>query len=221
MLSLVFIVLARNTWTSTKTRTDNRGPHPSSHITEHHTRSLEAASGRRSLAVWRGLGFTPLVTDQDASVRFDAGSKEVVGGVGTAIRFYLLAFTISWVVWGSAILWSSLEDWEPLIIIAGAYGPLLAAVVLPKLTGGTAYPFRRVASLRGRMRWVLIGGLFLPLVIAVAHVALYRVGVDAVTLSSDPPWYLPSPQRRSTSGFCSGWVAPSRSSAGRVSLCPH
>ncbi len=151
--------------------------------------SLLGEIGRRSLASWRGLGSTPFVNVQDASVPVDAGSKEVVGGVGTAIRFYLLAFTISWVVWGSAILWSSLEDWEPLIIIAGAYGPLLAAVVLPKLTGGAPYPFRRVASLRGRMRWVLFGGLFLPLVIAVAHVVLYRVSVDAVTLSSDPPWY--------------------------------
>lgn len=109
--------------------------------------------------------------------------------MGTAIRFYVLAFTISWVVWGSAILWSSLEDWEPLIIITGAYGPLLAALVLPKLTQGTPYPFRRVASLRGRMRWVLIGSLFLPLLIAVAHVVLYRVSVDIVTLASDPPWY--------------------------------
>ena len=116
-------------------------------------------------------------------------SEVVVDGVRTAVRFYLLAFAFSWVVWGSAIVWSGLEDWEPLIIIGGAYGPLLAAVVAPKLFKGTPFPFRRMASLRGRMRWVLIGSLGLPFVIAAAHVVLYRATVDVVTLSTDPPWY--------------------------------
>ncbi len=123
----------------------------------------------------------------DVSEQLDEVPEGVVAG--TALRFYLLTFTFSWLVWGSAILWSGLDDWEPLIILTGAYGPLVAAVVIPKLTGGTPFPFRRLASLRGRVRWVLIGSLGLPLVIAVAHVVLYRATVDVVTLSTDPPWY--------------------------------
>jgi membrane protease YdiL (CAAX protease family) len=125
----------------------------------------------------------------DSNERPDTRSQETVDAVGTALRFYLLTFTISWLVWGSAILWSGLEDWEPLIIMVGAYGPLLAAVLVPKLTGGSPFPFRRLAGLRGRVRWVLIGSLGLPLVIAMAHVVLYRVTVDVVSLSTDPPWY--------------------------------
>jgi membrane protease YdiL (CAAX protease family) len=126
---------------------------------------------------------------EDSNERLDADSQRTVHGVGIALRFYLLTFTISWLVWGSAIFWSGLEDWEPLIIMVGAYGPLLAAVLVPKLTRGSPFPFRRLASLRGRVRWVLIGSLGLPLVIAVAHVVLYRATGDVVSLSTDPPWY--------------------------------
>jgi membrane protease YdiL (CAAX protease family) len=126
---------------------------------------------------------------EDAYERLDRESPDAVGGVGIAVRVYLLAFTVSWLVWGSAIFWSGLEDWEPLIIMVGAYGPLLAAVLLPKLTGDEPFSFRRLASLRGHIRWVLIGSLGLPLMIAVVHVVLYRSTVDVISLSTDPPWY--------------------------------
>ena len=119
----------------------------------------------------------------------DGGDREVLGGVRTAVVFYMLAIATSWVVWGSAIVFSGLEDWEPLIIIVGAYGPLVAAVVVTRATPGTRVWFRRVARLRQSGRWILIGGLGLPLLIAAAHVTLYRMFVGSVTMSSDPPWY--------------------------------
>jgi len=125
----------------------------------------------------------------DARVGPETPPEVVAGGVGTAIRFYLLAFVWSWAVWGTAIVWPSLEDWEPLIIIGGAYGPLLAAVVVAKRAGGAMNWIRHVIGLRRRVRWVLIGSVALPLVIALVHVAAYRTFIGSVTLSSDPPWY--------------------------------
>ena len=41
---------------------------------------------------------------EDSNKRLDTGSDDTVDGVGIALRFYLLTFTISWLVWGSAIL---------------------------------------------------------------------------------------------------------------------
>lgn len=123
------------------------------------------------------------------AVRPETNPQQVVIGVGTAIWFYLLAFVFSWTVWGSAAVWSGLEDWETLIIIGGAYGPLVAALVVAKRTGTVAHWFRRVAGVRKRIRWILIGSILLPLVIAFAHVVVYRLLVGSVSLSSDPPWY--------------------------------
>lgn len=113
------------------------------------------------------------MTVHDTNDRVSSASHETAGGAPTAVRFYLLAFTISWVVWGSAIAWSALEDWEPLIIIAGAYGPLLGALLLPKLTGSERFPLRRLAGLRRRTRWLLVASVGPPLLIAATHVLLY------------------------------------------------
>ncbi len=123
------------------------------------------------------------------TVRPGTNPQGFVVGVGTAIRFYVLAFIFSWATWGLAVVWSGLKDWEPLIIIGGAYGPLLAALVVAKRAGATTRWFRRVAGLRGRIRWILIGSTFLPLVIAFTHVVVYRVLIGSVSLSGDPPWY--------------------------------
>jgi len=134
---------------------------------------------------------TILVTAHNATVRVETDRQVMVmgGGLGTAIRFYVLAFVSSWAVWGTAIVWASLEDWEPLIIIAGAYGPLLAAVVMAKRAGIARSWIRQVIGLRRRVRWVLIGSVALPLVIALVHVTAYRTLIGSVALSSDPPWY--------------------------------
>lgn len=149
----------------------------------------QTGSGRRSLPQRAVLSLTNRMTTQSFDVDSIDAARDELGGVATAVRFYVLAFAFSWVVWGSAIWLPDLEDWEPLIIIGGAYGPLLAAIVMAKQAEGVKLWFRRVAGVRRRMRWILIGGLGLPLVVAVAHVVLYRVFVDSFTLSNDPPWY--------------------------------
>jgi membrane protease YdiL (CAAX protease family) len=149
---------------------------------EHRTGELETKTGSP-------VSLNGLMTVGDKSGQVDECDREGFAGVRTAVVFYLLAFATSWMVWGSAIVWSGLEDWEPLIIIVGAYGPLVAAVVVTKMTAGTGVWLRRVARLRRRGRWTLVGGLGLPLLIAVAHVLVYRMFVGSVALSSDPPWY--------------------------------
>lgn len=121
--------------------------------------------------------------------RTTTDSLETDGGESAAVRFYVLAFASSWLVWGSAIVWSGLTDWEPLVIIAGAYGPLAAAVIVTRRTETTSVWLRQAIATRGRFRWILLGGLGLPLVIAGTHVMLYLLFDDAITLSSDPPWY--------------------------------
>ena len=121
--------------------------------------------------------------------RVHQGDSESLGGVRTVVVFYGWAFATSWAVWGTAIVWSGLGDWEPLFIIVGAYGPLVAAVVVTRATPGTGVWLRRVTRLRRLGRWLLIGGLGLPLLIAALHVTLYRLFVGAVALSGDPPWY--------------------------------
>lgn len=134
-------------------------------------------------------GLNRLVTADRALLVSSSGPPGVAGGLGTAVRFYALAFTLSWAIWGSAIVWSGLSDWEPLLIILGAYGPLVAAIVLARQSGGVTSWLRGVTGLRGRIRWILIGSLGIPLVIAIAHLVLYRIAGNPVTLSSDPPWY--------------------------------
>lgn len=113
-------------------------------------------------------------------------------GVGGAAVFYGLAFAISWAIWGALILLPQLAEWDLVLIVLGAYGPLLAALVLAGAKGGPRGAwgwFRSVFGVRRQWRWILLAGLVLPLLIAVAHLLLYRVLVGPFAPSADPPWY--------------------------------
>jgi membrane protease YdiL (CAAX protease family) len=113
-------------------------------------------------------------------------------GLRGALIFYLLTFALSWVSWGTLIAFPQLIDWSPLIILLGAYGPLIAAAILSRLVGGPGGArrwLRKVIRVRRQWRWVLLGGLILPLAIALAHLVIYRLSVGPVALSADPPWY--------------------------------
>ncbi len=113
-------------------------------------------------------------------------------GVRGAAVFYLLAFAISWAIWGAQIVLPQLAEWDLILIIVGAYGPLIAALVLSRIAGGPRgawHWFRSVSGVRRQWRWILLAGLVLPLLIALAHLVLYRVLVGPFTLSVDPPWY--------------------------------
>ena len=105
------------------------------------------------------------------------------------MQFYLLAFAVSWAVWAAALLFPGSEDIESLMIILGAYGPLVAALIVARRREGAWRWFRRVARPQGRWRLILLGGLVLPLLIAAAHLVVYASFVGSVSTSSDPPWY--------------------------------
>lgn len=113
-------------------------------------------------------------------------------GIRGAAIFYLLTFIISWSVWSILILFPQAADWAPVIIILGAYGPLLASLILSRVMGdpsGARRWFRSVSGVRGQWRWILFGGLILPLLIALVHLGLYRLIIGSFALSVDPPWY--------------------------------
>lgn len=113
-------------------------------------------------------------------------------GLRGALVFYALTFALSWLSWGILILFPQAIDWSPIIIILGAYGPMLAAAILSRRYGGAGAVrswFRTVGAVRGRWSWLLLGGLILPLAIALAHLVVYRLLVGPVVVSVDPPWY--------------------------------
>jgi membrane protease YdiL (CAAX protease family) len=103
--------------------------------------------------------------------------------------FYPLAFALSWLVWGLAVVVPGLDDWEGLLIILGAYGPFVSALIVARRFGGARPWFRRVAGLSRRWRVLVLGGLLLPLLVVAAHLVLYRLFAGSVSLSADPPWY--------------------------------
>lgn len=113
-------------------------------------------------------------------------------GIRGAAIFYAAAFLISWTIWSSLIFFPQTADWAPLIILAGAYGPLLAAFLLSRTVGGPGAArswLRSVSGVRGKWRWILFGGLILPLLIALTHLLLCRVFAGPIALSANPPWY--------------------------------
>ena len=119
-------------------------------------------------------------------------SQQTVPGLQGAAVFYVTSFGISWAIWGILILFPQTADWAPLIILLGAYGPLLAALLLNRVFGGSGAVrgwLRSVGGVRKQWRWILLGAFSLPLIIAAAHLLLLRLFVGPFTLSADPPWY--------------------------------
>lgn len=113
-------------------------------------------------------------------------------GLRGALLFYAVTFALSWASWGILIVFPQALDWSPLIILLGAYGPLIAAAVLGRVSGGPGEArrwFRSVSGVRRPWRWILLGGLVLPLAIALTHLAVYRLFIGPIVLSGDPPWY--------------------------------
>lgn len=113
-------------------------------------------------------------------------------GLRGALLFYAVTFALSWACWGILIVFPQALDWSPLIILLGAYGPLIAAAVLSRVSGGPGGAmrwFRSVSGVRRPWRWILLGGLVLPLAIALTHLLVYRLFIGPAVLSSDPPWY--------------------------------
>ena len=113
-------------------------------------------------------------------------------GLRGAAVFYALTFVISWLFWGVLIVFPQSADWAPVLIILGAYGPLISGLILSRIYGGSGGArrwFRSVSAVRRCWRWIVLGGLILPLVIALTHLVIYRLFVGTIALSVDPPWY--------------------------------
>ena len=113
-------------------------------------------------------------------------------GLRGAAVFYALTFVISWLFWGVLIVFPQSADWAPVLIILGAYGPLISGLILSRIYGGSGGArrwFRSVSAVRRCWRWIVLGGLILPLVIALTHLVVYRLFVGTIPLSVDPPWY--------------------------------
>ena len=112
------------------------------------------------------------------------------------IQFYLLAYLISWSLWGVLVFFPETMGEMYFLIIFGAFGPFAAAAILTRIHKGKteAKKWRQdILRWRGRIRWILIGGLGIPLLIAFVHIAIYAILYGLPQLQTDPPWYWLAP----------------------------
>ena len=84
---------------------------------------------------------------------------DTIAGV---IWFYVLAFGISWLVWSPLILFPQRSASLGFLVLAGSFGPMLAAGIAAWIEGGRAGCVRWLKSaFRWRIHfgWYLLGGL--------------------------------------------------------------
>lgn len=111
---------------------------------------------------------------------------DTIAGV---IWFYVLAFGISWLVWSPLILLPQRSASLGFLVLAGSFGPMLAAGIAAWIEGGRAGCVRWLKSaFRWRIHfgWYLLGGLGLPLLVAVLHVGLGALLGGEVRLPEGP-----------------------------------
>jgi membrane protease YdiL (CAAX protease family) len=114
-------------------------------------------------------------------------------GVRRAGVFYLIAYAISWLSWMLLIKFPQLDGQPRVLWTGGKFGPFLAAIAATLIYGGRAGLWEWLkAAFRWRVGvlWYLMGGLILPVGIALLHLGLYLLTGGQVELASDPPWYL-------------------------------
>jgi membrane protease YdiL (CAAX protease family) len=107
------------------------------------------------------------------------------------IWFYVLAYAISWGLWAPLVLFPQQSGQLRFLVIAGAFGPFLAAVIVSWLDGGWAglgQWFKSAFRWRIHLGWYLLGGLGLPFLIALLHIGLGILLGGHVSLPDDPPW---------------------------------
>jgi membrane protease YdiL (CAAX protease family) len=131
--------------------------------------------------------------------------EKTIGRAGTAAHepsswasvrqagvFYLIAYAISWSSWALLISFPQLDSGPRILWRVGQFGPLLAAIVAALIYGGRAGLWAWLkAAFRWRIGvlWYFVGGLLMPVGIALLHLALYLLTGGQVRLASDPPWY--------------------------------
>jgi membrane protease YdiL (CAAX protease family) len=113
-------------------------------------------------------------------------------GIRRAGLLYSLAYAISWLSWLLLIRFPQLDGSLRILWRIGQFGPFLAAIATALIDGGRAGLWAWLkAAFRWRIGvlWYLMGGLILPVGIALVHLVLYLLSGGEVQLSSDPPWY--------------------------------
>jgi len=89
--------------------------------------------------------------------------------------FFALACLISWGVWVPTMLWLPESAQTPLLLL-GAFGPWLAAMLMVarEPTSGSVRAWLRLSfDPRIGWRWYVIGGLGLPVIMALMHHGIY------------------------------------------------
>lgn len=89
--------------------------------------------------------------------------------------YFILTFIISWPIWilGNILLPKDLLN---ITLIIGAFGPLLAAIIILKFTGGTVGLknwLKTTFNFRVHVIWYLLGAIFLPFLFGAIHHFIY------------------------------------------------
>lgn len=113
-----------------------------------------------------------------------AAQRERTRSVGA---FFVLAVGISWVLWAPLVVFDGRFAGAPLLGIAGAFGPLLAAAILTYRDDGDLQAFWR-PILRWRAAWYWwLTALFGPVAVAALGALLAR-GVVGRDLAAPSDW---------------------------------
>ncbi|MFC1878995.1 CPBP family intramembrane glutamic endopeptidase [Chloroflexota bacterium] len=113
-------------------------------------------------------------------------------GISRLVAFYLLAFVISGLLWSPLIVWPEAAEGLGFLVITGAFGPAIAALLTIRFYEGPGSLRRwisRAFNWRINILWYLMGGLLLPLAIASIHLIVYQALYGMPALASQPPWY--------------------------------
>ena len=108
------------------------------------------------------------------------------------VQYFALTYLISWVLWGTLILFPKTMGEMYFMIMFGAFGPFAAAAILTRRelgAEGAKTWLKDILRLRGRVHWHLLGGLGLPVVIALVHIGSYALLYGLPDMQHDPPWY--------------------------------
>jgi len=108
------------------------------------------------------------------------------------VQFFLLAYLISWALWGLLVFFPETMGEMYFLVMFGAFGPFAAAAILTRVHQGKdeAKKWRQdILRWRGRVRWILLGGLGIPLLIALIHTVIYAILRGLPQFQNETPWY--------------------------------
>ena len=100
-----------------------------------------------------------------------------VKNIKKILRFILLSFSFSWIIWLSAILLLP-EKYNLPFLLLGSFGPFVSAMIVIKKFDGKdrLKNWLKISfSLRGIVFWLIFGGIVFPFVIAALHHIIYLV----------------------------------------------